>query len=759
MKVVRSRTGSCEGGSWSRWALWLPLALGGCRGQAVEPTATAAEDEDDGGGDELEPPQCDLQAVFAHDDNRCTNQGCHGLQPAAGLDLRPTDLGPSLVGMPSATTACADRLLIDPEQPERSLLLTQLRPDTVADGCGVIMPLGSEGVGEDDFACIESWVEHYAATVEPEPPVELCDEFEPSPPRTYVSKVKTLMTGLRATDDEIAQVEADPEALVDLARAWVETPAFAARLDPFVQDALQFSLDLGDLENKISGLPAYQPFIEADIGESFRRTMMRIIDEDRPFVEIATTRHWEVTTFTLALLAYLDAGEDERKVDHLQVLTPAPNLPNPIPLSYSIENHVWPLAPASEQCDGVTRRGDAVLTMLLGRCKGSISIPDPVFQPADFEDWRTVELVPAGQDEPEPVFWDILALRATQTQMAVGMPRVGFLTHPAFLARWETNADNQFRVTTNQALLVMTGHTFEVSDATEPLGSDGLDADHAQPGSACRACHQALDPMRVFYQNAYDYDYTSLGQDHGTQTPAYTFRGEATVGGDLYDLADTLAANPDFATAWTSKLCYWANSQACDVDDPEFLRVAQVFTDSGFSFKTLVVELLTSPLVTGHELTQTYCSRPFLVSITRRDQLCHALDARLGMDGLCDQGRLSKLVELIPQDTIARGDPAPLQNPVSSAFHAAGVEQFCIQLAEELVGPAGPVSPSDSQAAVALIVDDLMGVAAGSVRHQEATDILTEHIDQAASSGDPTSAVRSAFTLGCISADLQALGL
>ncbi len=410
-------------------------------------------------------------------------------------------------------------------------------------------------------------------------------------------------------------------------------------------------------------------------------------------------------------------------------------------------------------CDGVTRRGDAVLTMLLGRCKGSNTIPDPVFQPEDFSDWRTVELVPAEQDEPEPVFWDIIALRNTQTQLAVGMPRVGFSTHPAFLARWETNADNQFRVTTNQALLVATGHTFEVSDATEPLGDDGLDGGHAQPGTACNACHRALDPMRVFFHNAYDYDYTSLGVDHGNLTPAYTFRGEASVGGDLYDFAQHLADSPDFATAWAHKLCYWANSQACDEDDPELLRVAQVFADSGYSFKTLVVEMLTSPLVTGHALTQTYCSRPFLVSITRRDQLCHALDVRLGTDGVCDQGQLAKLVELIPEDAIARGDPAPVQNPVSSAFHAAGVEQFCVRLAQELVVPGGPVPPGDEAGALAVIVGDLMGIPDGSVRHQEVTETLAAHIDQAQGSVSEAEAIASAFALGCMASELQALGM
>lgn len=741
----------------------MPLALSGCyRGAGPRTEADSADAGEDGDEGDADPsaPDCDLQAVFAHEDNRCTTQGCHGVQHAAGLDLVSEGLGERLVGRPSATLACADRLLVDPIEPARSLLLTQLTPEGVEAGCGVLMPVGGEdGVSDEHLECIAQWVEHFAQTVEPLPPIDYCDEFEPSMPAVYVSKVKNLMTGRRASTEEVERVRDDPAVLAELARQWVQTPEFEARLRPFLQDALQYSVDLADLEDKIGGIPAYQPLIEADLGESFVRTMMRIIREDRPFTEIATTRHWEVTTFTLAILAYLDAGEDERKRDHQQVLDPPPGVPDPIPLEYSVENLIWPLPPEAAMCSGITRRGDAVLTMLLGRCKGSISVDDPVFQPGDFADWRTVELLPAGQDEPDPVFWDIPALRATQTQMEVGMPRVGFLTHPAFLARWETNADNQFRVTTNQALLVMTGHTFEASDATEPVGLDGLDQDHAQPDSACYACHRALDPMRVFYENAYDYDYTSLGVEHGNRTPAYTFRGQAELGGDLYDFADILASNPDFAVAWAQKLCYWANSQACDEDDPELLRVAQVFEDSGYSFYTLVVELLTSPLVTGHALTQTYCSRPFLVSITRRDQLCHSLDVRLGGDGLCDAGKLSKLVELIPEDSIARGDPAPVQNPVSSAFHAAGVEQLCLQLAQEQVGPGGAVPADSPDVALSIIAEDLMGIPAGSARHEEVTGILAAHLDEARQTVSEADAIRSTFALGCLSSDLQAMGL
>lgn len=762
--------------AWSARGLATTLVLAGCGGGTSNASGSGNETETDALDTEASPsdtsdadtgessggvpdePDCDLQAVFAKPDNGCTNAGCHGVQHVAGLDLASDGLGERLVGRGSSTAACGERLIIDPADIDASLLLTQITPEGVAGGCGVIMPLGSQGVSADDYSCIEAWAQHFSETEDPEEEEDFCDAFEPSSPRVYVSKVKTLLTGRRATAAEVAAVEADPDALRGLAQSWIETPEFSARLLPFLRDTLQFTDDLADLDNRIGAVAAYQPYLESNLGESFARTMLRIIDEDRPFTEIATTTSWEVTTFTLAILSYLDASEDERRVDHQQVVTPGGGVPNPIPLQYSIDNAIWQLAPSNAQCEGLTRRGAGVLTMLLGRCQGSMQSPDPIFEDADFNDWRTVELTAAASDEPEPVFWDVLSLRAAQSSLPVGMPRVGFLTHPAFLAQWETNEDNQFRVTTNQALLVMTGHTFEVGDTTEPLGTDGLDPAHAEPGSACHACHRALDPMRVFYQNAFDYDYLSRGAEHGTLTPGYAFRGEAALAEDLYDLADILATNPDFAAAWTQKLCHWANSQACDEQDPEFIRVAEVFEDSGFSFQTLVVELMTSPLVTGSAFTETYCSREFVVSITRRDQLCQSLETRLGVAGVCDDGRLSKLVELIPEDALTRGSPVPIQNPTSSAFHAAGVERFCIELAEEFVIPSSAYV-GDVADGVALIASGMMGIDPEASRSAEVRAVLTEHVTQATASSDSLTAMRSAFALGCMSSDVQALGL
>ena len=82
-----------------------------------------------------------------------------------------------------------------------------------------------------------------------------------------------------------------------------------------------------------------------------------------------------------------------------------------------------------------------------------------------------------------------------------------------------------------------------------------------------------------------------------------------------------------------------------------------------------------------------------------------------------------------------------------------------MQVAQEQVVPGGPVSPTDVDAALSVIVEDLMGIAVGTARYDEVIATLTEHIDQVPAGTDTTEAIRSAFTLGCASSDLQAVGL
>jgi hypothetical protein len=123
--------------------------------------------------------------------------------------------------------------------------------------------------------------------------------------------------------------------------------------------------------------------------------------------------------------------------------------------------------------------------------------------------------------------------------------------------------------------------------------------------------------MRDYFRQDFDFDYRQNAQP-GASAPSFAFHGQVRDGGGIADLGAALARHPQFARGWTQKLCYWANSQPCSEQDPEFARVAAVFASSHFDFKTLVIELMSSPLVTGATPTLTARDRPSFVSITRR---------------------------------------------------------------------------------------------------------------------------------------------
>jgi hypothetical protein len=130
--------------------------------------------------------------------------------------------------------------------------------------------------------------------------------------------------------------------------------------------------------------------------------------------------------------------------------------------------------------------------------------------------------------------------------------------------------------------------------------------------------------------------------------PGFAFGCVTFKGGDFGAFARTLAEHPMVAQAWTQKLCRAANGLPCDTSDPEFVRVAKAWKDSHFSWKTLIVELYSSPLVTGLAPTTTWEKCDLPVSLVRGQHLCDALDAR--SPGLCGQYTIRTTIGLIPSD-------------------------------------------------------------------------------------------------------------
>ncbi|MEZ4463790.1 MAG: hypothetical protein R3F43_04525 [bacterium] len=96
-------------------------------------------------------------------------------RPAAGggrAGSQPLGLADRIVGVESAR--CAGRLLVDPEDPERSLMLALVDPVRYAaagQSCALgLMPPGSAGLPAEGIACLESYLRDISATVEPPPP-------------------------------------------------------------------------------------------------------------------------------------------------------------------------------------------------------------------------------------------------------------------------------------------------------------------------------------------------------------------------------------------------------------------------------------------------------------------------------------------------------------------------------------------------------------------------------------------------------------
>lgn len=710
---------------------------------------------------------CDIQALLALPENGCTNAGCHGERFQGNLDLLSPGLDQRLLGVASQSEACGGELLVDPTNVDNSLLLRLIDPARFQSSpCGVMMPFGSQsGVSATSLSCFESWLKTMAQGAPPEqvPPVD----FEPAAPLSYVNKVKTLLTGSAASSAEVASVTANPDALRDLIGTWLATPEFEAKLADFLRVALQQKL-AGTLDSQFARLRGNTVRLNAlkqNLQESFVRTATAIVQEGRPFTEVLTTRHWAVTTATLSALAYLEHSESELKAEkHTLFRDPGEGLPTPpVPLSYSVANHVWQIASLPDTCTVGQVNADLLFEVMLGfvQCQGmnagQYRFEDTVFSETDFNDWRFVDIDVAKTAKAVPIFYDLDALRAATT-ISLRQPRLGFFTTPAFLANWETNEDNQFRVTTSQTMIVALGKLFSPADATQPVRLDGLAAEHAAPNSTCYGCHQFLDPMREYFAQSFSYSFQRPEQP-STITPSFAFQGYVHDGGDMGEFALALAEHPGFAAGWAQKLCYWANSQACSEKDPELLRVTQAFVDSGFDFKTLLLELLSSPLVTGAKATDTSRTSAPFVSITRKQHLCQLLSTRLGVPDAC--GVATSFAGLVPEDDFSRGSAEPVQTAVTGLFHYAAAEKLCAKLATKLVGSGAnmPFLPTAPDAALDTFVEKLMGLDAEHPRHDAVRARLAEHFQSAKTSSNALTALRSAFIVACVSPEVQAIGL
>ena len=84
---------------------------------------------------------------------RCGGSICHaGSSPAAGLDLVEPGVAERLVNQMGRD---CPGILVDPIDPEGSLLYDKLTPDTA---CGSPMPLGRPMFTAEELECVRDWI-------------------------------------------------------------------------------------------------------------------------------------------------------------------------------------------------------------------------------------------------------------------------------------------------------------------------------------------------------------------------------------------------------------------------------------------------------------------------------------------------------------------------------------------------------------------------------------------------------------------------
>ncbi len=760
---------------------WKPLVLAlAAVSSAAAACYSAAEDDpvrpaDTAGG------SCDVARVFA--DGRCTT--CHtGASPAADLDLSlpSIELGARVLDAPSKTSVCSGRRLVDSRDPEASVLLSAV--DHVRRGkegaCALAMPPGAAtgSLPAADVACLEQFVKDLAATAPPAEP------FEPMPLYAALAKVKLLVHGGAVTQEELATATADPNAIRGLVDGWTQTPEFEAKMRSFLGTALQQDAT-GKMREGL-GFPRsgfqVSPLLRETLASSFVETGLDLVRTGRPFTEVVTTRRRSVTTAELVLLAYAEQTTAEAEAATFKVKLVLPAKENGVPATLTKVSDVWEVSgAASLEPDGSITycqmaRGrppvtdyqeiaaDRFLALLFGRIQCRNATPDLRFTaPVTTADHQDRRFVAISQGQNGTPFYELAALRAVSDGATLTMraPRVGFMASPVFLDNWQTNEDNQYRVTLNQTLNVALGSTFSMGDPT-PNAAAGIDQAHAAPGTPCYDCHRLMDPMRPFFSNRFDVAYRAKG---GAATPAtFAFFGSTKTGSTLDDFAEAIAQHPRFATAWVQKLCSWANSRACSEAEPGVAALAASFRTSNHDFRKLVVDTMSSPLVTG--LSGTPLSvRPEL-SIARRRHFCAALSARLGKDVL-ERTRVCEdlpaaLGKLLTDDAFARGNPDFIQTASPGTFHAAGIERICLELAAnarvKALYPNG--SETENSASVAKLAGTLMGLPENHPRRAKVEAALASHVKAVVATGATAEeAMMSAFVVACESPDLTGVGL
>jgi hypothetical protein len=639
--------------------------------------------------------------------------------------------------------------------------------------------------------------------------------FEQDSPAVYVAKVKNLLVGLPPTDAEVTAVTSDPAQLKTLIDGWMMLPQYQSKMLRFFELAFQQTqITVADYADQVSPITAdinatTGPLFVQNASESFARTMLALVSRGAPFTQAATTTQFMMTPALMEFYAFLDAWQvdDAGKVTDrtakanpgVMVTVEASKGPIPIAdtLNPSSPNYMHWYDPdvgtaARLVAEGCTQdplvypiAGNVLHYLMTGALAGLKGTTCTVLggSPSsaqlttdDYSTWKMVTIRAAAAGESPTAFYDLQTLR-TSNELVLAVPRIGFFSTPAFFANWQTNTSNQARVTTNQALIVALGSQVDGTDATNPPTTPGLDTVHASQ-AACVGCHKTLDPTRSIMASTYSWDYhNQVEAEYEDQQGLFAFENVIRPMANITDFASTLAAHPLFAQAWAQKLCYYANSSPCQPTDPEFQRIVGVFTSSNYQWNALVREIFASPITTNAAPTATRADEGKIIAVSRRDHLCAALDARLGFADICSldastpdgaKTTIPEIVSGLPSDGYGRGAVAPVLPNQPTLFYRAGTENICeaaaalvidVPMAKQIAG-VKQWSSAQATAAIADMVQTVMGLTSSDPRSAAAEQLLGSHFTAAMSSGaTATAALQSTFVAACLAPSAVSIGM
>jgi len=209
----------------------------------------------------------------------------------------------------------------------------------------------------------------------------------------------------------------------------------------------------------------------------------------------------------------------------------------------------------------------------------------------------------------------------------------------------------------------------------------------------------------------------------------------------------------------------WSNSQRCTETDEEFIRLADSFKNNHYDFALLVQDFFSSPIFTGAEIVDTHKDYEFLVSKSRSNHLCDAMDARMiafsntgitrevllekNSASLCGSNRLSGIVE---EDKVARGQVDLITTANLGAFESKSIDLRCSTVAAKVISYSDEervmnISGIDSDE----IMDDMVKIIIGlPENHPRYETVRAElgRVQEIASHSTPCESDEAAFSQG-----------